>query len=154
MTPIALDKETIVVRLNGIEGELAELYQLAKRPFEEFENFGDPFKLAQYHLHRALEGVFNIGGHILSRLPGGNRGGAYKEIARLLGEKKIVPQAFAMKNLVKMAGYRNRLVHFYAEIAPKEIYDVLQENLSDFEVFLKSVKAILKNPAKYGLTVN
>ena len=59
MTPTPLDKETILVRLNGIEGELVELEKLGKIPFETFAK-GDGFKLAQYHLHRALEGVFHI----------------------------------------------------------------------------------------------
>lgn len=150
MTPLPLEKETILVRVNGIQGELAELQRLAKVPLKEFGQ-GDPFKLAQYHLHRTLEGVFHITAHILSRLPGGNEGGSYKEMARLLGEKGIVDSGFADKNLRKMAGYRNRLVHFYAEITPEELHGLLNHNLGDIETFLKAVKSVLQNPAKYGL---
>ncbi len=149
MTPLPIEKETVLLRLNGIQGELVELTRLAKIPFDQFAN-GDPFKLAQYHLHRALEGVFHIAAHLLSRLPGGNQGGAYKEMARLLGEKGIVDRAFADGPLRKMAGYRNRLVHFYAEITPKELHDLLQHNLVDIETFLSAVKAVLQHPARYG----
>jgi len=152
MTPLPLEKETILVRMNGIQGELKELSDLAKVPFSQFEK-GDAFKLAQYHLHRALEGVFHIAAHILSRIPGGREGGTYKEMARLLGEKGIVDPAFARGILREMAGYRNRLVHFYAEITPKEMYNLITNNLGDIETFLKAVKSVLEKPEKFGLTV-
>lgn len=149
MTPLPLETETILVRVNGIQGELAELVNLAKVPLDQFAT-GAEHKLAQYHLHRALEGVFHIAAHLLSRLPGGNEGGSYKEMARLLGEKGIVEREFADQNLKQMAGYRNRLVHFYAEITPKELHHLLNSDLGDLEVFLKAVKAVLKNPPHYG----
>ena len=69
MTPLPLDKTTVLNRDNGIQGELAELRKLAQIPFGEFSD-GVGFKLAQFHLHRAVEGVFHIGSHILSRIPG------------------------------------------------------------------------------------
>ena len=38
----------------------------------------------------------------------------------------------------------NKLVHFYAEITPEEIYEIINKNLSDFDVFLKAVKKLLQ----------
>ncbi len=152
MTPLPLEKETVLVRINGIQGELADLRRLAKIPFKEFAA-GDGFKLAQYHLHRALEGVFHIAAHILSRLPGGSGGGSYKDMAQLLGEKGIVGMEFSKNNLRKMAGYRNRLVHFYAEITPSEMHQLLNQHLGDVEKFLKSIQSVLKDPSRFGLTI-
>jgi len=37
-----------------------------------------------------------------------------------------------------MAGYRNRLVHGYADVTPEEIYDLLTRHLMDFAEFTKS----------------
>lgn len=147
-----LEKDVIVKRLGGIQGELTELRRLGKIPFVEFSN-GDGFKLAQYHLHRALEGVFNISTHILSRLPGG-QATSYKEIALRTGELGVIDKKFAQEKLTKMANYRNRLVHFYAEITEKEMYDILNKNLDDFEIFLSAIKDILENPGKLNLTIN
>lgn len=151
MNPLPLEKETVLLRVNGIQGELAELSRLAKIPLPQFAA-GDPFKLAQYHLHRALEGVFHIAAHILSRIPGGSEGGTYKEMARLLGEKGIVEKEFAATSLKKMAGYRNRLVHFYAEITPQELHNLLNNNLVDIETFLSSVRKVLANPTQFGIS--
>ncbi|MBI4281649.1 DUF86 domain-containing protein [Candidatus Uhrbacteria bacterium] len=115
----------------------------------EFAN-GVAFKLAQYHLHRALEGVFHIAAHILSRIPGAHAT-EYKELSRQLGAHGIIRKEFAETKLVVMAKYRNRLVHFYAEITPEEMHDILTKDLGDFEIFLGAVKRVLADPEQFGL---
>jgi uncharacterized protein YutE (UPF0331/DUF86 family) len=149
MTELIIEKDIVIKRIEGIESELSELKKLSRIPFDEF-SAGDGWKLAQFHLHRALEGVFNIGSHILSRIPGG-QATQYREMALKMGEYKIVPKEFAETKLVSMAKYRNRLVHFYAEILPKELHEILQSDLPDFEAFLSSVKNVLIKPEQYGL---
>ncbi|MDO8643743.1 MAG: DUF86 domain-containing protein, partial [bacterium] len=131
--------------------EIFELEKLSKIPMEEFST-GDGWKLAQFHLHRALEGVFNITSHILSRIPGGAVT-QYREMAEKLGEYKIVTDEFAKTKLSEMAKYRNRLVHFYAQITPTELYGILQNDLGDFDVFLGSVRKVLEQPDTYGVSV-
>ena len=151
MSKDAIERDVVMVRVNGIEGELAELGKLSQEPFESFAA-GYGYKLAQYHLHRALEGVFHIAGHILARVPGGQVT-QYSEMARKLGELGIVSKVFAEDKLVTMARYRNRLVHFYAQITPKELYGILQKDLGDFTVFLTGVKHLLEHPEQFGLMV-
>ena len=151
MTNLKLEKDIIIKRMEGIESEIFELKKLGEKSLEEFRA-DDSWKLAQFHLHRALEGVFNISSHILSRIPGGTAT-QYKEIALKLGENKIVTEDFAKNALTQMAGYRNRLVHFYAEVKPEELYKIIKENLADIEVFLSSVKEVLSNPQKFGLEI-
>lgn len=152
MVPVPLEKETLIVRINGIEGELSELRRLAKIPLKDFRD-ADPFKLAQFHLHRALEGVFHIAAHILSRIPGGGQASSYKDLAIALGKHGIVDKKFANKQLREMAGYRNRLVHFYAEITSDEIYKLINEDLGDIETFLKAVKKVIESPDKWNLEI-
>lgn len=150
MTNLPLEKDIIVKRIDGIEQELHNLQQLSKEPFDQFST-EDGWKLAQFHLHRALEGVFNIGTHILSRIPGAQVT-QYKEIAQKLGEYNIISQEF-IPTLVEMARYRNRLVHFYAQITKEELYKILKGDLGDFETFLQAIKKLLSEPEKFGLTV-
>ena len=96
-----LEKDIILKRVNGIQNELAELRKLGSSTFEEFRA-GDSVKLAQFHLHRSLEGVFNISAHILSRIPGA-QATTYQEIALKLGETGILDKDFASKKLTLMA---------------------------------------------------
>lgn len=96
--------------------------------------------------------MFHIAAHILAQIPGGNAS-EYKELARKLGEAGIVSRDFAEKKLVTMAKYRNRLVHFYAQITPEELYGILQHDLDDVTIFLSGVKNVLTHPEAFGLTV-
>lgn len=70
-----------------------------------------------------------------------------------MGESGIVPLDFANEKLVEMAKYRNRLVHFYAEISSEEIYKILTENLTDIEFFLAKIKELLASPQTFNLEV-
>jgi uncharacterized protein YutE (UPF0331/DUF86 family) len=151
MTKLSIEKDTVLKRVNGIQAELAELITLSNIPFNEFKD-GVGFKLAQYHLHRALEGVFHITTHILSRIPGA-QATQYQELARKLGEHGIIEKSFADTKLVQMAKYRNRLVHFYAEVTPQELYDVLQHDMQDFDVFLAAVRHVIEKPEAFNLAV-
>ena len=146
-----IEKDTIIKRVNGIQAEIVELQELGKQSIEKFSS-GDGYKLAEYHLHHALEGVFHIGSHILSRLPGG-QATEYAESARKLGEFAIIDKDFANTTLVKMAKYRNRIVHFYAEITPREYYAIIKDNLGDFDMFLAAIKKVLEHPEEFGLEV-
>ena len=92
----------------------------------------------------------DIGSHILSRIPGA-RPSSYKDIPRLLEKHKIIPSDFANSQLTKMAGYRNRMVHFYGEITEKEIYNIIQEELQDLDTFCDYIDEVLKDPAKFNL---
>jgi uncharacterized protein YutE (UPF0331/DUF86 family) len=52
-----------------------------------------------------------------------------------------------------MAGYRNRMVHFYGEITEKEIYHIIQEELGDIYTFITYISEVLKDPARFNLSV-
>ena len=70
-----------------------------------------------------------------------------------LGEVGIVDKSFADSQLKSMAGYRNRLTHFYADITPEEIHAIIKENLVDFDTFLIAIKRVLSHPSEFGLIV-
>lgn len=152
MRKIPLNKETINARLSYIEDSVKSLGRFKGVSFDEFHDNPDNFRIAFYDLHRALEATMDIGSHILSRIPGA-RATSYKDIPRLLGRHKIIPTDFADNQLSKMAGYRNRMVHFYAEITEKELHDIIQEELEDFYTFCHYINGLLKNPGRAGLIV-
>ncbi len=153
MKKLPLKSQSIIPRMDGITKDLKKLHDLAALSPKDFSNVQyDHYDVAKLRLREALEGVFNIGAHILSRVEGG-RATEYREIARKLGEYGIVEKSFADKELSQMAGYRNRLTHLYAEITPNELFDIITKNLGDFETFLSAIKQVLKHPEKFGMTV-
>jgi uncharacterized protein YutE (UPF0331/DUF86 family) len=149
---VPLNKDVLHARISYIEDSLKSLERFKGMPYDEFHSNSDHFRIAFYDLHRALEAVMDIGSHILSRIPGA-RPTSYKDIPRFLGKYKIIPADFTTVALTKMAGYRNRMVHFYGEITEKEIYNIIQEELQDFYTFLAYIHAILRNPEKYKLFI-
>lgn len=147
----SIKSQSIIPRIDGIQKDLQKLETLANLSPDEF-SFEDNFVKAQFYLRPSLEGVFHIGSHILSRIPGG-RATEYKEIAIKLGAFNIVEKSFAEGNLKKMAGYRNRLTHYYSNITPGEIQKILIDHLSDIKIFLHSIKELLQHPEKFNLSV-
>lgn len=151
MNHVPLKRQSIIPRIDGITRDITRLRELASIPLDEFSDDKNPhIDVAKARLREALEGVFNIGAHILARIEGA-RASEYKEIARKLGDYHIVEKKFVDAALIRMAGYRNRLTHFYAEIKPQELHRILNENLGDFEVFLSAVKRVLEHPEQFGL---
>jgi uncharacterized protein YutE (UPF0331/DUF86 family) len=149
---LSLNSEVLRSRISYIEDSLRSLERFKGMPFEEFHANSDHFRIAFYDLHRSLEAIMDIGSHILSRIPGA-RPTSYKDIPRLLEKYKIVPADFANQSLMKMAGYRNRMVHFYGEITERELHSIIQEELGDFTTFIGFVERVLKDPAKFGLHI-
>lgn len=140
--------QAILPRVNGIQSDVEKLRTLGELSLQEF-SLEDNFVKAQFYLRRALEGVFHIGTHVLSRVPGG-RVTEYKAIALKLGEVGIVPRDYAENQLKAMAGYRNRLTHFYADITPAEIREIIHHHTADIDVFLRAVKELLADPARFN----
>lgn len=149
MKKIPLNREIILARLEEIRKDLSELESFKNMDNDEFRR-GKNFPAAEHYLRRALEAVFDAGSHILSRIPGAVAS-TYREAAKNLGEYGIVPEKFSEEKLVRMAGYRNRLTHFYLDVKEDEILYIIKNNLGDFEEFSKHLKNLLENPGKYGL---
>lgn len=137
-----LDRAKIERLLLLIEESLQSLGRFKSQSLADFESSRDNFRIASFDLHQFLEAVMDIGSHVLSRIPG-VRPERYKDIARLLGEHGIVPREFADGPLLKMAGYRNRMVHFYDEISIRELHGIIQNDLSDLETFSRHAKLLL-----------
>lgn len=149
---LPLNQERLEHLLLLIEEALESLRRFQGFPYETFAVHRDNFRIAYFDLHRALEAIMDIGNHILSRIPG-VRPTRYKDIALLLGEHGIVPREFAQGSLVNMAGYRNRMVHFYAEITPQELHTLIQHHLEEIEAFTRYIKSLLKDPGRFGFRV-
>jgi uncharacterized protein YutE (UPF0331/DUF86 family) len=120
-----------------------KLGRLAKMPKGEFLADERNPAAADSFLRRSIEAMFDIARHILSKTYE-FKSLEYKDIAQALGAKNIVSPEYA-ETLVKMAGYRNRMVHYYKEIKPDELYDILQRDLGDVERFLVELERFLTN---------
>ncbi len=75
---------------------------------------------AESYLRRALEALLDLGRHILAK--GLGEGAVeYRQIALALRRAGVVDEAQGAL-LHDMAGYRNRLTHFYDEVTAAELF--------------------------------
>lgn len=73
----------------------------------------------------------------------------YGEIFLILTKKGVVNDEQADK-LIRMAGFRNVVIHGYRDILIEKVYDILQNRLSDFYEF---VEAILDYLEKINMSI-
>lgn len=66
----------------------------------------------------------------------------YREVILVLGEHDILPMEFA-KKLAPAAGFRNVLVHMYADIDLGKLYLHLQNDIDDLELFAEFIAKYL-----------
>lgn len=86
---------------------------------------------AESCLRRALEALFDMGRHIVAK-GFGTGVTEYKEIAAALQRHDVI--SFEEMILMrKLAGYRNRLVHFYHDVNADELYEICVSQLGDVE---------------------
>jgi uncharacterized protein YutE (UPF0331/DUF86 family) len=108
--------------------------EIRRLPLESMETFlGDSRNVftSESCLRTSLEALFDLGRHVLAK---GFGAGVteYKEIAFEL-ERQGVLDAEKAVLLKVLAGYRNRMVHFYHEITSKELYEICTRQLGDIQ---------------------
>lgn len=131
MMPSRASKRVIGDRLAIIGEMLQELRALPLGDRDSF--FADRRNIwtADAGLRRCLEALLDIGRHILAKGYGIGVS-EYKEIATYLQAQQVLSGDEA-RLLSRMAGYRNRLVHYYHEITPDELYTICTNQLGDIE---------------------
>lgn len=144
MPELYFDKEKIGQRIEDIQKAKEELKKFQEMSLENFLADRNNFYLSSYWLRIALEAILTIGTHILSRLPQNGKKKDYTQVILSLGDYNVLPKDFILR-IKGMAGYRNRLVHLYWEVKPEELWNVLQENLADFDGFVGHIKEFLQD---------
>ncbi len=134
MTPGKISKKVVSERTSLIREMLSDVKELPLSSLEEFLGDKRNVASAESYLRRALEGLLDLGRHILAKAFG-HPVTEYKEIARGLLEKEVLRKKEA-DLLTKMAGYRNRMTHFYHEITPEELYEICRGHLDEIELVL------------------
>ena len=104
-------------------------------------------------LQLAIESCLNVGNRLISLYQFErpvSTPETYADIFREMESLGIIDSAFC-ERLVKMAKFRNRLVHLYCDIDEEQVFQFLQENLEDFRVFREKVIEYLSRQKASGL---
>ncbi len=143
MTPRQIRSTVVTERVSWVREMIRSTKMLPLDSYDEF--MCDPRNIAsaESYLRRGIEALLDLGQHILAK------GFAvavteYKEIGSRLVEEAVLTgdQEILLRQI---AGYRNRMVHFYHEITHKELYHLCTQNLKDIETILEALVEWLRN---------
>jgi len=139
VTPGVIRPEIVAERVFWIRQMLHDLSTLPLENVEAFYAEKHFSAAAESYLRRALEALMDLGRHILAK-GFGYPATEYKEVAKALSERGVLGPESAQL-MTRMAGYRNRMVHFYHELEPGELYEICHSHLHDLEKVLDELLA-------------
>jgi uncharacterized protein YutE (UPF0331/DUF86 family) len=132
-----VDKQKIQTKVHSLKVSLARLQELKKLESEEFLTKFANFDSAKYNLIVAVEAMIDICNHIISRqnleIPATS-----SDSIKILTKNGILPSEY-QNTFIAMVKFRNKAVHLYFEIKDQEVYQILQENLGDFDPFIAAI---------------
>ncbi len=139
MSPNKISKRIVADRLDWLEKMVKEINNLPLKDYASFIADRRNVWAAESCLRRALEALMDLGRHIAAKSFG--RGiTEYKEIASVLKEGGVFHDESYLR-FRTLAGYRNRMVHFYHEISDHELFEICTSQLSD----IPEIAAVIKD---------
>ena len=136
-----INKDLILKKINEINSFLELLEKYENLNIDDFLKNKDLIDAVKYRLINIIEACMNICNHIVVR-KFNVISESYGECFKILGERGIIDKDLS-NSLVKMARFRNLLIHLYSKIDDKEVYRILKENLIDVKNFIKEILKIL-----------
>lgn len=134
-------------RLRELAGYLRDavrqLRDLGQLPRETFVADPRVVNSAKYLLIVAAEAALDICNHLAARR-GARSPEDYADCMAIMAEIGVVDHDLKLR-LMRMARFRNLLVHLYARVNDAEVHRVIREDLGDLERYLHSVGRYVKS---------
>lgn len=133
-----LDIRKLKLRISEFQAAIKEINQYLAVPEEDFWKDHRNILAIEQLLLRAIEATGSICLHLVAKKlqKGVENMVQYFEI---LEEHNLIDKELT-KSLIRMARFRNLLIHKYWEIDEKRVYQYAKNNLADFENFIFSIK--------------
>ncbi len=137
-----LDKDRILAKIDEVGSYLKEIKSCLPSDFQDYMDSNEGRRACERLLQISIECVIDI----CSLLVKGLKLGAPSDeddIVNKLEKEKIISKNMS-KTLKTMKGFRNILVHRYAEVDDELVFQFLKNSLGDFSKFKKVVLETLK----------
>lgn len=137
----------IADRLERLRDYVATLRGYSKRTLAELRSDTTLRGATERYLELAIQSSLDLGETVIAanrwRKPT-----TYREIIEILAENGVLDEELAGR-FVHAAGFRNILVHMYADIDLAKVHEFLGNNLGDFDEYTKAISSyLLSNPSK------
>lgn len=143
MTPGKISCKIIADRVGWIDRMLNEIGRMPLTSYETFTDDRRNVLAAESCLRRTLEALMDVSRHILAK--GFGLGVTeYKQVALEIQEVGVLSHEDA-RLLKILAGYRNRMVHFYHEIVNQELYEICRDKTQDIQKVKEAIIVWIKD---------
>ena len=138
---MAIEKDVVQRRIQEIRTFAEDLKKLSVISKTDFLKNTERQYAVMHLLQLAIEASISLGNHIVARLRLGIPQN-YQDTFALLEKGSVLPAPFATE-MMKMARFRNRLVHIYWETDLKLLYEIITNKLSDFDEYIKHIQKFI-----------
>jgi uncharacterized protein YutE (UPF0331/DUF86 family) len=132
-----VDRALILRKFERIETYLKQIRSKKDPGFETFRKDKDLQSIVLFNLIQTIQACADIGSHIISDSEW-EAPGAQADIFEILAQHKVITRPLSQR-MIKMMGFRNRIVHEYEKIDLRIVYDVWRKNIKDIERYCKSI---------------
>jgi uncharacterized protein YutE (UPF0331/DUF86 family) len=136
-----LDLDRIQAKRQFIDDNLAFLRELAAMDESTFVSDRRSFYAAVHALQISIGAMLDVCAHIVARLhlgvPRNDR-----ETLEALRDKGVISQEH-FQRYFEMSKFRNKVVHGYIDVNAPTVYQTLQNDLGDFDLFFADVKRMI-----------
>ena len=132
-----VNPKTVASILNNLRGYQNKLAILADYSKEEFIQDFTKVESAKHLLQVSIECCLDLAHHIVADEGYRTPQDSYDSFV-VLNEEGVLPDTF-MPTLRQMVSFRNRVVHLYWDVDDATLYEIVQNNLEDFETFVKYI---------------
>lgn len=132
-----VDKNILVAKITSIEKCLKKVKEKCPPSIEAFEADEDCQDIVLFNLMQAIQGCVDLAAHIICDEEYG-MAGTMNEFFYLLQGKKIITTDL-QESMIKAVGFRNLVVHEYARLDLKQVYNIAANSINDLEEFIKTI---------------
>ena len=134
-------KQIDLLRIRDLLGNIADaqrrLRELGRLSEAEFLADFRNTESAKYLLIVAAEAAIDVCNHIVAR-QGGRAPQDYADCFSILSDLKVIEPNLTTR-LRQMARFRNLVVHLYWQVDNRRVYEIIEDNLDDLDMFRQQV---------------
>ena len=132
-----VDHDLVLAKVGSIRRHLRRISEKRTDDLDTFLSDFDQQDIISFNLHLAIENCTDLAAHIISEEGLGVPGSA-SEMFYLLEENGYLSQQLTEK-MIKAVGLRNLIVHEYAKIDLKRLFDIVGKDTKDVNDFIVSI---------------
>ena len=141
-----IDRDVVESKLRFLQEYLNDLKEYKDISLNDYRTSKKDQRFLERTLHLACECCIDIAAHIISR-QGLREPKDNKDLFVILLEENIISENVC-STMIKMAKFRNIVVHDYARIEPEIVLGILRKDIGDFKKFGREIIGYLDTQAE------